>query len=159
MSACTDLRNPRLCFTLLEYVNRWIFVRGGQVGFVWHLYQFWLARRHLVASAKFSISATTPSIQLILLGNRQSMEPASYYFLYLLVLQPTDDTWQLSVFSIPMTALAFVIRCSTTTPSVNDTMLIQGNRVEVSAVDLCYLCSHVCESLHKTWLVRWGSPF
>ena len=52
-----------------------------------------------------------------------------------------------------MATLTFVIGLATATPCINHTVLVEGHRVKVSAVDLGDFRAHICQSLHQARLI------
>ena len=69
MSTCADLSDFRFVFALFEDVDSWVIIRWHQEDFVWHFNELRDIYSLLVSCAKLSVSATAPSIELIIFGD------------------------------------------------------------------------------------------
>lgn len=84
------------------------------------------------------------------------MEASSSHFLDWLMLDAADNSRDLVILSVPVTALSLVVGCSATTPGIHDTVLVQSHRMEVSTVDLSDFGALICQRFDQTWFIlRW----
>ncbi len=58
--------------------------------------------------------------------------------LYSFVFQVLNYLWDFDIFYVAVTALSFIIAVSTTSPTVDSSVLVKCDTVEIPTADLCY---------------------
>ena len=114
----------------------------------WHLHQSWRQDLLKLSLTTFSVLSTSPSKELLILGQGQGVVASGAYLLNSQVTQRLYLLRLLNVFQMSMATLSFIVRCSSSTPREYSPFRIQSNRMEVSAVNLDYPCLFLNQSLH-----------
>ena len=125
MPSCTYLCHLRLAVTVLEHIGCRVLVGRHEHDFVRHLDKLWCGCGCLVARSKFTVSATTPCVELIVSREGQCVEATCAHFLYLFALKRFNDLGKLYLIMVSVTTLPSVVGLASATPTVKHSVLVK----------------------------------
>lgn len=131
----TDLRLPVLHF---EFIINLVHLSCYHLPFIRHLDLLWLVCFQEISIATLSISATSPSIQLVIIAQHKRVKASRTNLGNSLVSHLLNQLRTFHILVVAMSTLTLVVGLTATSPGVELSFLVQSHRVKISAVNLNY---------------------